>query len=250
MRKAQAGMPEDSAKTDTLKRWSFDRRRPLVDQVYDDLRQRILSFDLAPDTSLSRQELSEHYGVSQTPLRDAIGKLERDGLVEIYPQSKTVVTRIDVGLVRETQFMRTAFEVEIVGILAADPDKSKIVPAEESVDRMKWTLQRDSGQRDPGFDEFNRLDKEFHRCLYAAADKLGLCELVESRSGQLDRVRRLHLQMREESKSAQVMADHARIVAAVRASDVDSARAAMRVHLSGTLSRLDVLRANFPGCFA
>ncbi len=245
MRKARAGMPEDSAKTETPKRWSFDRRRPLVDQVYDDLRRRILSFELAPDSGLSRQELSEHYGVSQTPLRDAIGKLERDGLVDIFPQSKTVVTRIDVGLVRETQFMRMAFELEIVGMLAANPDKTKIVQAEESVERMRWTLERD-----PGFDEFNRLDKEFHRCLYAAVDKLGLCEVVELRSGQLDRIRRLHLQLREESKSAQVVADHARIAAAIRASDVDNARAAMRVHLSGTLSRLDVLREHFPGCFA
>ncbi|MEQ8814278.1 MAG: GntR family transcriptional regulator [Thalassobaculum sp.] len=238
-------MPDDSDKTEILKRWSFDRKRPLVDQVYDDLRRRILAFELAPDVSLSRQELSDHYGISQTPLRDAIGRLERDGLVEIYPQSKTVVTRIDVGLVRETQFMRTAFEVEIVGMLAADPDKAKIAPAGEAVERMQWVLERD-----PGFDEFNRLDKAFHRCLYAAADKLGLCELVESRSGQLDRIRRLHLQLREESKSAQVVADHARIVAAIRASDVDSARAAMRVHLSGTLSRLDVLREHFPGWFA
>jgi DNA-binding GntR family transcriptional regulator len=160
-----------------------------------------------------------------------------------------VVTRIDVALVRETQFMRTAFEVEIVGMLAADPDKSKVAPAAESLERMQWTLEREAGP-ETGFDEFNRLDKEFHRCLYAAADKLGLCELVESRSGQLDRIRRLHLQMREESKSAQVLADHGRIVAAIRASDVESARAAMRVHLSGTLSRLDVLREHFPGCFA
>lgn len=254
-------MPEDSDKTESLKRWSFDRKRPLVDQVYDDLRRRVLAFELAPDVSLSRQELSEHYGISQTPLRDAIGRLERDGLVEIYPQSKTVVTRIDVGLVRETQFMRTAFEVEIVGLLAADPDKSKIVAAGDSVDRMQWMLRRDPGgdpggdpgrglEQDPGFDAFNRLDKEFHRCLYAAADKLGLCEVVESRSGQLDRIRRLHLQMREESKSDQVLAEHARIVAAIRASEVETARAAMRAHLSGTLSRLDVLRENFPGCFA
>lgn len=238
-------MPQEGATTEAPKRWSFDRRRPLVDQVYDDLRRRILAFDLAPDASLSRQELSDRYGVSQTPLRDAIGRLERDGLVEIYPQSKTVVTKINVDLVRETQFMRTAFEVEIVGMLAADPDKSKIAPAEDSVDRMRWTLQRD-----PGFDEFNRLDKEFHRSLYAAADKLGLYEVVEQRSGQLDRIRRLHLQMREESKSAQVVADHAGIVAAIRAADVDGARAAMRAHLSGTLSRLEVLREHFPGCFA
>jgi DNA-binding GntR family transcriptional regulator len=238
-------MSEADLGAGTARRWSFDRKRPLVDQVYADLRRRIVSLELAPDDNLSRQELSEHYGISQTPLRDAIGRLEADGLVEIYPQSRTLVTRIDPALVRETQFMRTALEVEIVGLLAATPDKSRTGPAAESYERMRWTLQRDST-----FETFNRLDKEFHRCLYAAADKLGLYAVVEARSGQLDRIRKLHVQMRAESKSEQVVVDHGRILDAIRASDVEGARAAMRAHLSGTLSRLDVLREQFPDHFA
>jgi len=238
-------MSEADLGAGTTRRWSFDRKRPLVDQVYADLRRRIVSLELAPDDNLSRQELSEHYGISQTPLRDAIGRLEADGLVEIYPQSRTLVTRIDPALVRETQFMRTALEVEIVGLLAATPDKSRTGPAAESYERMRWTLQRDSA-----FETFNRLDKEFHRCLYAAADKLGLYAVVEARSGQLDRIRKLHVQMRAESKSEQVVVDHGRILDAIRSSDVEGARAAMRAHLSGTLSRLDVLRAQFPDHFA
>lgn len=238
-------MNEAEHGTGSSRRWSFDRKRPLVDQVYADLRRRIVSLELAPDDSLSRQELSEHYGISQTPLRDAIGRLEADGLVEIYPQSRTLVTRIDPALVRETQFMRTALEVEIVGLLAATPDKSRTGPAAESYERMRWTLQRDSA-----FETFNRLDKEFHHCLYAAADKLGLYAVVEARSGQLDRIRKLHVQMRAESKSEQVVVDHGRILDAIRASDVEGARAAMRAHLSGTLSRLDILRAQFPDHFA
>lgn len=229
---------------ETARRWTFDRRLPLAEQVYDDLRRRIVSLELPPEHSLSRQELSEYYGVSQTPLRDAIQKLEGEALLEIYPQSKTLVTRIDTSLVRETQFMRTALEVEIVALVAANPDKSALAPVEEAHERLSAVMRRGGP-----FEEFTRYDKEFHRNLYAAADMAKLYDLIDARSGQLDRIRRLHLQLKEENKSLQVVDDHARILAAIRSSDVEAAKDAMREHLSGTLKRLDALRARFPECF-
>jgi DNA-binding GntR family transcriptional regulator len=230
---------------DRPKRWTFDRRLPLAEQVYDDLRRRIVALELQPDHSLSRQELSDYYGVSQTPLRDAIQRLESESLVEIYPQSRTVVTRIDTSLVRETQFMRTALEVEIVALLAADGDKSKLAPAEEAQERLRRTVDRNGP-----FEDFTRLDKEFHRALYAAADMPRLSEMVDARSGQLDRIRRLHLQLSDDRKSEQVAADHDRILAALLKSDVEAAKAAMRSHLSGTVKRLGTLRARFHEFFA
>lgn len=237
--------PFQDTVADMPKRWTFDRRLPLAEQVYGDLRRRIVALELPPDHSLSRLELSEYYGVSQTPLRDAIQRLESESLVEIYPQSRTVVTRIDTSLVRETQFMRTALEVEIVALLSADGDKSKLVPAEEAQESLRRIADRDGP-----FEDFSRLDKEFHRALYTAADMAGLSELVDARGGQLDRIRRLHLQLKDDRKSQQVAADHDRILAAVRKSDVDEAKAAMRSHLSGTVRRLEALRSRFPDFFA
>jgi DNA-binding GntR family transcriptional regulator len=237
--------PNQSAAGAAARRWTFDRRLPLAEQVYDDLRRRIVSLELPPDHSLSRLELSEYYGVSQTPLRDAIQKLEGEALLEIYPQSRTVVTRIDTSLVRETQFLRTALEVEIVALLAADPDKSAIAPAEDAQEQLVRVVERNGP-----FEEFTRFDKDFHRDLYIAAGMATLYDLIDARSGQLDRIRRLHLQLKDEKKSEKVADDHRRILAAIRASDVEAAKAAMREHLSGTLERLDALRARFPDSFA
>ena len=226
------------------RRWSFDRRLPLAEQLYDDLRRRIVSLELPPSHSLSRLELSEYYGVSQTPLRDAIQKLEGEELLEIYPQSKTLVTRIDTSLVRETQFLRTALEVEIVALLAVDPDKTKLEAAEDAQERLAALSQQDGE-----FEEFNRLDKEFHRSLYRAAEMMKLDDLIDARSGQIDRIRQLHLKLKDDKKSEQVVDDHNRILVALRSSDVESAKSAMREHLSGTLKRLDALRACFPDYF-
>ena len=237
--------PSQDMVAEKPKRWTFDRRLPLAEQVYDDLRHRIVSLELPPDHSLSRLELSDYYGVSQTPLRDAIQRLEGESLLEIYPQSRTVVTRIDTSLVRETQFMRMALEVEIIARLAAAEDKSILTPAEDAQDRLRRTADRNGP-----FEVFSRLDKEFHRALYAAAGMPGLSEMVDARSGQLDRIRRLHLQLKDDRKSNQIAADHDRILAAVRKSDIEKAKAAMRLHLSGTVRRLDALRERFPDFFA
>lgn len=226
------------------KRWTGDKRTPLADQVYADLRKRIVSLELPPSSSLSRQELSAYYGVSQTPLRDAIQRLEAEGLLDIFPQSKTLVTLIDDGLVRECQFLRTALETEIVALLAADPDKSKIDPAQESLARMEWVFARERE-----LEEFDRLDKQFHRGLFVAAGKQGLHDLVESRSGPLDRLRRLHLKAQGERKPERIIADHAKIIDMIRESRVEEAKDAMRAHLSGTLARLETLRELFPDHF-
>ncbi|MGO8433620.1 GntR family transcriptional regulator, partial [Rhizobium johnstonii] len=75
-----------------------------------------------PDTPLSRTELTETYEVSQTPTRDALQLLPQEGLVRIYPQSSTVVTRIDVLQIYEAHFLLVALETEVCRRPATDPD--------------------------------------------------------------------------------------------------------------------------------
>jgi DNA-binding GntR family transcriptional regulator len=229
----------------TSHRWEFDRRLPLAQQVYADLRRRIVSLELPPDSPLSRVELSEHYQISQTPLREALQKLGEEGLVATYPQSRTEVSRIDVGQIFEAQFLRKAVESDIVARLAADPQKAKLAAAEETHERLAR-----SWEREQSFETFSEFDRQFHRDLYAAAGVVSLVQLVEKRCGQLDRIRRLHLQWFNDRKPETVVADHQLIIDTIRRSDVERAQNAMRDHLAGTIGRLDVLRSNFPQYFS
>jgi DNA-binding GntR family transcriptional regulator len=233
------------ALTDTSDRWQFDRRLPLAQQVYADLRRRIISLDLPPDRPLSRVELSEYYQISQTPLREALQKLGEEGLVETYPQSRTEVSRIDVAQIYEAQFLRKAVEADIVARLAGDPHKANLAAAQESHGRLAR-----SWERQQSFEEFAELDRQFHRDLYTAAGLASLIQLVETRCGQLDRIRRLHLQSFNDRKPEKVVMDHQAILDAILRSDVEGAQKAMRDHLTGTIGRIDVLRANSPDYFS
>ena len=69
----------------------LDRRLPVAAQIFEILRAQIISLELAPGTPLARPALAESFGVSQTPVRDALLRLEQEGLVIVHPQSSTLV---------------------------------------------------------------------------------------------------------------------------------------------------------------
>jgi DNA-binding GntR family transcriptional regulator len=211
-------------------------------RALDSLRGRIIAMDLPPDTVLSRNELAAEYNVSQTPLREALQKLESEGLVDIYPQSRTVVTRIDPVQIREAHFLRLAVETEVLRRLAETADAALIA-------RLKTllALQEALAGNAAELPAFQELDELFHQTLMAGAGQPGLYALLRSRSGHLNRLRRLDLP--GEGKIRHILEGHRAIVAALEAQDPAAAQNAIRGHLSQTLSRLDILREAHPQYF-
>ncbi|MBX3607430.1 MAG: GntR family transcriptional regulator [Piscinibacter sp.] len=218
-----------------------DRSRQAAPQVLDHLRERILSLELAPGTVLSRAELAEAYGLSQTPIRDALLRLGEEGLVDIFPQHATVVSRIDVAAAQESHFLRRAIECELARVLAAQADKALIVRLRAQIDAQA-ALTGVAGA--DAYPRFMAADRAFHALMYEAAGVPELAELVHRRSGHIDRLRRLHLP--SAGKQRQILRDHRRIVDAIASGDGEAAQAAVREHLSGTLSRIDEIRLSHP----
>jgi len=214
-----------------------DRKRPAVAQIYEQLRARITSLAVPPGATLSRAALSERFGVSQQPVREAILKLEEEGLVETYPQSATKVAKIDLQSVREAQFLRLSVELEVVRTLAL-AERLDLFPVESLILRQARYLARED------FTTFAEADREMHRTMLEMAGVPGLWSLIRSRSGHLDRLRHLHLPT--PGKAQSVIEGHRGILEALEARDPDAAQAALRRHLSGTLSSIDDLRDRFP----
>ncbi|MCB6179730.1 GntR family transcriptional regulator [Rhodobacter sp. Har01] len=241
-------MPQDTQLAEVLHRFGPLGLIPGTPQsaaarALESLRQRIISMDLPPDTVLSRGELAAEYHVSQTPLREALQKLETEGLVDIYPQSRTVVTRIDAGQIREAHFLRLAVETEVLRRLAETADAALI-------GRLKTllALQEALAGNPSEITAFQEMDELFHQTLMAGAGQPGLYALLRSRSGHLNRLRRLDLP--GEGKIRHILDGHRAIVAALEAHDPQAAQEAIRGHLSQTLARLDLLRDQHPQFFS
>jgi DNA-binding GntR family transcriptional regulator len=217
------------------------RSQQAAAQVFDELRDMILSLKLAPGTVLSRLRLQAQFGVSSTPVRDALMRLEAAGLVDVFPQSGTIVSLIDVALARQAQFLRRALEQEVVRTLAATPDAALVGQLKAVIDEQKGHAKKGDLER------FNDADLGFHRMLFDAAGVPDLWALIRNRSGHIDRIRRLHLPIGD--KARQIISNHAAIVSAIADGNPDRAQSEMRDHLSRSLAFSDELRARFPDYF-
>jgi len=217
--------------------YKLDRTRQAAPQVFEWLREAIISLDLAPGTPLVRAELAERFDLSQTPVRDALMQLSQEGLVDIFPQHATLVSRIDLHSAEQAQFLRRAIELEVVRTLALAGDAGLHA-------RLTSMVDVQAALASSGAEEFIASDQAFHRAMYEAAGAPDLYELVRRRSGHLDRLRRLDLPTA--GNAERVVRDHRRIVDALVSGDPDAAQAALRAHLSGTLGRVADIRLRHP----
>lgn len=216
----------------------LDRSRHAAPQVFEKLRELILSLELAPGTVLPRNELAERFGLSQTPIRDALLKLGEEGLVDIFPQHATVVSRIDIAAAKQAHFLRRSIELEVVRTLAANPNDALVATLQGHISRQEAVLKTGD------YRDFVAADQAFHYEMYQAANVPDLWDLVRRLSGHVDRLRRLHLPV--EGKAQAVVRDHRRIVEAIAKRDPDAAQERLRQHLSGTLGKVDEIRERFP----
>jgi GntR family transcriptional regulator, rspAB operon transcriptional repressor len=218
--------------------FQFDPTRHAGQQVLESLREAIMSMQLAPGSALDRNQLAEQFGVSQTPVRDALMRLSEEGLVVVRPQHATLVSKIDVAAAREAHFLRRSLELEIVRDLATQARESDLDGL-----RTQLALQKTLAARQD-YRGFVAADKEFHRLTYVAAGMPRLWGLVQRMSGHVDRLRLLHLPTAGKTES--IMRDHRAVVDAIARRDPDGAQAALRQHLSGTLASVDDIRRRHP----
>ncbi len=211
-------------------------------RVFIALRDRILNLELPPKTILVRSELADEYEVSATPIREAMQRLEKDGLLDIFPHAKTCVSAIDIDQLREAQFLRLALESEAVRRIATSPDE-KVICNLRAIIRMADAL----GDDPTVAEMFNELDASFHQTLFESIGQGAQHRLIQSQSGNIARAGKLY--HRDLDRNKGVIKDHTQILDAIEAGDVEAAQAATRDHLSVTISRLEALRLEHPDFF-
>lgn len=225
-----------------LPRPARDRSRQAAPQVFEYLREQIVTLVLPPGAVLARAALQELFGVSSTPVRDALMRLEEEGLVEVFPQHATRVSPIDLGQARRTQFLRRAIEQEAVRLLSERPERAPALAALETV------LSRQRAMLAAGdLEAFDAADRSFHATLCELVEASEVWALVRRSSGHIDRLRRLNLPLA--GKAPQIIRDHEAIVAGIAAGDPAAAQAAVRDHLSRSLASADHMRRERPDYF-
>lgn len=216
----------------------LDRSRSAAVQIYERLRELIVTLVLRPGAALSRTEVADYFQVSPMPVREAFARLDSEGLIEIFPQYMTRVKGIDLDAARQAHVLRLSLELEIVHILAQKPNPAVHRELVNTIARQRTCFEIGD------FDGFIAHDREFHRSMFEAARLLDNWQLVRNASGNLDRLRRLHVPLG--SKAQCVLQEHGEVAEAIGRGDALAAQKCIRQHLCGTLSELDNLRERYP----
>lgn len=219
-------------------RSGLDRTRQIAPQIMEHLREKILTLELAPGTPLSRVELQKQFGLSQTPVRDALMRLEEEGLVDVYPQYATLVSKINIPLARQTHFMRRAVEQEAVFTLAERSDRRQIA------DRLRTANAKLSALViSEEYAQFLAADRAFHHVIFEEAGLEHIWPIIRRHSGHIDRLRRLNL---VNVGTKRVVDTHDLIIQGIQNGNPSEAAQAMKLHLSATLSMIDSIAARHP----
>ncbi|MDT7950543.1 MAG: GntR family transcriptional regulator [Acetobacteraceae bacterium] len=218
---------------------SSPRRVTSSTQIYADLRHRIVTGALRPLQCLSETDLAAALGVSRTPVREALGKLEEERLVEIRPRFGTFVAPILPEAVFSSQFVREALECAAIEQAAARCTSAGRATLED-------ILAAQRGAEDE--EAFFLADDALHRALMAMAGQAAAWGVVHAAKAVLDRVRYLSVQRPRKRQS--ILAEHRQIVACVTSGDAPGAVAAMRTHLRGVFVSIEQSLAAHPEFFA
>lgn len=218
-----------------------DRRRGASGTAFAWLREEILSGRLRPGQALSENEVAHRLGVSRTPVREAIIRLENEGLLSVRPQVGTTVAPIDVENVADVQFLREAIECRTVALAA-----QRITPADARELRRQLKEQaRVAARGDPA--AFVPLDDRMHQKLVAMSGRPRVWRAVEDAKAQLDRVRFLSLE--DPAWLATIYQQHVQIVERVLEADADGAVAAMSRHLRAVFASIATIAGDRPEYF-
>jgi len=191
--------------------------------IYRDLRNEIVSLRRKPGEPVAEKVIAQDYGVSRTPVREAVLRLADEGLIEIFPQSGTFVSRIPLGALPEAIAIRKALEEATVRYAAKRATRSQIAKL-----RANLELQREM-EAAQNFEGFHQADETFHALLAETAGYPGFWNLTQQVKVQVDRYRLLTLPVL--GRVPDVIAEHSVIIEAIANNDPEAAAKAIDLHL-------------------
>jgi GntR family transcriptional regulator, rspAB operon transcriptional repressor len=210
-------------------------------KIYTDLRTELVSLRRRPGEVISEAKIALSYGVSRTPVREAILKLADEGLVEIFPQSGIFVSRIPIAALPEAIIVRKALEETTSSMAAERATSSQILTLHSILER-----QREANAAGDS-DTFHRADEQFHATIAEVAGYPGIWTLIQQVKVHVDRYRRLTLP--QQGRIPLVIAEHESILSAIEAHDSSGARAAMATHLNSLLDNIGLTQHINPEFF-
>lgn len=219
--------------------------KSLNQQTYDRCRKDIMTFALKPGEPVSAAKLAERYNVSRTPAREALVRLQSEGMVDIFPQSKSMISRINVARARQEWFIRKTLEIAMTDMFF-----ERVTP--EDIKEMHYYAEKCEriGEQPRNHEtsyEYLESDNKFHAVTYRVAGETLAAGIIESTMAHYSRIRLL-VDLDNQNKDRTV-ADHGELIRLVEAGDKEGYRAALTMHLGRVIGDIEQMNMLAPELF-
>ena len=196
---------------------------PLRDVVFNTLRQAILKGELAPGERLMEIQLAERLGVSRTPIREAIRKLELEGLVLMVPRKGAEVAKISEKSLRDVLEVRRSLEELAIELACQRMTQESVEELEKKQEEFKQAVEDGNAM------EIAETDEAYHDVIYKGTCNDRLVQMINNLREQMYRYRLEYI--KDEDKRQILLLEHDNILRAVKQRKVQEAKEAMREHI-------------------
>lgn len=196
---------------------------PLRDVVFNTLRQAILKGELAPGERLMEIQLAEKLGVSRTPIREAIRKLELEGLVLMIPRKGAEVAKISEKSLKDVLEVRRSLEELAIELACQRMSESDFKDLEQAEHSFKEAVKRGIPM------EIAESDEKYHDVIYHCTKNARLVQILYNLREQMYRYRLEYI--KDEDKRQILLIEHEKILRALMGRHVVEAKKAVREHI-------------------
>ena len=199
------------------------KRKSLGQHVFEKLKSAIIQGHLPAGNRVIESRIAEALGISRTPVREAIHKLEREGLLTKLPLGGFFVPNLTRGDIEETFGIRSVLESYAARLAAIKHQGDDLHPLEEKIDEFQVAM--DEGR----IEELPRINTEFHDLLYALSRSPKLIRMINDLREQIYRFRNIILKMEKIAKIGNE--DHKKMLKAMKKRDPDRVEFLVREHI-------------------
>ncbi len=214
----------------------MDTKQPTVDAVYNELEREIVDMKLLPGAVLSENTLCKRFGVSRTPIRSALQRLENNGFVTIVPQKGTIVTAIDLEIANQLTYRRVALESMVLRDFIRVATPFQVEQVRLQLARLTEAAEGHDNLVDHNWSYFLQQDLAMHELFFRFTGKQYLW--ADLTRPQADYSRMIRLDIFGAKNVPDVLKEHNEMMRIIDEKDFDAIEPLLTHHLNGGIRRL------------
>lgn len=222
-------------------------RSNLSDEIYAALKKQIVSLQLEPGEMIYENAVATSFGVSRTPVREAINRLQQEELIHILPQRGACIAHLSKKKIREAQFIREVLESAAFKIVAQNWNSSESIYRKAERDLLSLLDDQKEAVQKGSYIDYVDLDAAFHTRILELVDNHTMLQVLRVMRAHLNRMR--YLELKEGRHELESIKQHEQLLQYMMQNDVENTEKLLIYHLRYIVNDWDSIMKKYASYF-